>query len=231
MDNEIHPTAILEGQVELGEGNKIGPYSHIIGPVKIGNNNRIFSHAVIGSTPEIRNFDSPSAGVCIGDSCTIREAAQIHSGSKHLTSIGSRSFIMNQVYIAHDGVIGEDVTIASSALLAGGVTVGHFANIGMGVTVHQGRTIGALAMIGMGSVVTRDVPPAMMAFGNPSRIRRINKVGLLRFGFDKEIVESLEKVFDKDGFAGIQEIIGKIEPWDEQSRTLIHSLLHLKGDS
>lgn len=231
MDNEIHPTAIFEGQVELGEGNKIGPYSHIIGPVEIGNNNRIHSHAVIGSIPEIRNFDSQTFGVVIGDSCTIREAAQIHSGSRHPTSIGSRSFIMNQVYIAHDGVIGEDVTIASSALLAGGVTVRDFANIGMGTTVHQGRTIGALAMIGMGSVVTRDVPPAMMAFGNPSRIRRINKVGLQRFGFDKEIVESLEKGFVKDGFAGIVEIIGKIQPWDEKSKTLIHSLLHLQGDS
>lgn len=231
MDNEIHPTAILEGQIELGEGNKIGPYAHIIGPVKIGNNNRIHSHAVIGSRPEIRNFDSRPVGVVIGNSCTIREAAQIHSGSKHRTSIGSRSFIMNQVYIAHDGVIGEDVTIASSSLLAGGVTVGNFANLGMGTTVHQGRSIGALAMIGMGSVVTRDVPAAMMAFGNPSRIRQINKVGLRRFGFDNEIIESLDKGFDQDGFLGIEAIIGKIQPWDEQSRTLIHSLLHLKGDS
>lgn len=231
MDNQIHPTAILEGQIELGEGNKIGAYSHIIGPVKIGNNNRIHSYAIIGSPPEIRNFDSQAAGVSIGNSCTIREAAQIHSGSERSTSIGSRSYIMNQVYIAHDGVIGEDVTIASSALLAGGVTVGNFANLGMGTTVHQGRTIGAFAMIGMGSVVTRDVPPAVMIFGNPSRVRRINKVGLQRFGFAKEIVDSLEKSFDEDGIEGMQATFENIQPWDEQSRTLIQSLLQIKGDS
>lgn len=44
--------------------------------------------------------------------------------------------------------------------------------IGAHVTVLPGVTIGARSTIGAGSVVTRDVPPGVLAFGNPCRVQR-----------------------------------------------------------
>lgn len=231
MANQIHPTAVLEGQVELGEGNNIGPFVHIIGPVFIGDNNLIHSSVIIGASPEIRNFELPSAGVRIGDSCVIRESAQIHSGSKHPTYIGSHSFIMNQVYIAHDVTLGEGVTIASSALLAGGVSVGSYSNIGMGVTIHQGRNVDSLSMLGMGSIVTKDVPPAIISFGNPATPKRINKVGLIRFGFKEETIVALQEAFEAEGPDAVKNLLGALQPWDLKSEALLKMLKSTRGES
>ena len=52
------------------------------------------------------------------------------------------------------------------------ITVGNNVWIGMGVQVLPGVTIGDNAVIGAGSVVTRDVPPGVLAAGNPCRVIR-----------------------------------------------------------
>ncbi|MCO4098562.1 sugar O-acetyltransferase [Gemmatimonas sp.] len=52
------------------------------------------------------------------------------------------------------------------------IVVGDGAWIGAGSLVLPGVTIGAGAVIGAGSVVTSDVPPGMLAFGNPCRVQR-----------------------------------------------------------
>jgi UDP-N-acetylglucosamine acyltransferase len=201
MANEIHPTAIIDAGVELGDGNRIGPFAVISGPVTIGDDNWIGSGAIIGAPPEVRSFVHPrsdsgdeSPGVVIGSGNIIREAAQIHQGTKEATRIGSGTFIMNQVYVAHDARIGDDVTIASSALLAGHVEVGARANIGLGASVHQFRRIGGGTMVGMGALVTRDLPPYAMAYGSPARVRGANRVGLRRLGVDEDAIEAIDRL-------------------------------------
>lgn len=199
-ENFIHPTAILEGDVRIGVGNYIGPFAHISGPVVIGDNNWIGSNVRIGAIPEVKSinhFESATSadvfGVRIGNNAVIREAAQIHQGWKRETLIGSGSFIMNQVYIAHDCSIGENSTIASSVLLAGNVTLGVMANLGLGTTVHQGRNIGPLAMVGMASVITRDVPAFSKCFGSPAQVRGVNLIGMQRAGIAGEQIEVISK--------------------------------------
>ncbi len=201
--NDIHPTAVISGDVEIGEGNHIGAFAVVTGPVSIGDGNWIGAGVVIGAPPEIRSFVHPrrggaadvSGGVAIGSRNVIREYAQIHQGHKGTTTIGDDGFIMNQVYVAHDGRIGDRVTLASSVLLAGHVTVGDGANLGMGATVHQFTAVGAGAMVGMGSVVTRDVPPFALAYGSPARIRGANRVGLQRAGVAESAVEACDSSY------------------------------------
>jgi UDP-N-acetylglucosamine acyltransferase len=199
-ENFIHPTAILEGDVRIGVGNYIGPFAYISGPVVIGDNNWIGSNVRIGAIPEVKlinHFESATSsdgfGVRIGDNAVIREAAQIHQGWKRETFIGSGSFIMNQVYIAHDCSIGENSTIASSVLLAGNVTLGVMANLGLGTTVHQGRNIGPLAMVGMASVITRDIPAFSKCFGSPAKVEGVNRIGMQRAGVASEQIEAVSK--------------------------------------
>lgn len=203
-ENFIHPTAILEGDVKIGFGNYIGPYVYISGPVEIGDNNWIGSNVRIGAIPEVKalnHFESATSsdvfGVRIGNNVVIREAAQIHQGWKRETVIGSGSFIMNQVYIAHDCSVGENSTLASSVLLAGNVTLGVMANLGLGTKVHQGRNIGPLTMIGMSSVVTRDIPAFSKSFGSPAQVKGVNLIGMQRAGISSEQIEDISKLLSQ----------------------------------
>ncbi|MEZ3160048.1 UDP-N-acetylglucosamine acyltransferase [Microbacterium sp. BWT-B31] len=200
--NDIHPTAVIGEGVRLGRGNTIGPFVVLTGDVVIGDDNWIGTGVVIGAPPEVRTFDhpraagdDPGAGVVLGSGNVIREYAQIHAGLKSPTSIGDAGFIMNQVYIAHDGRVGNGVTMASSVLLAGHATVGDGANLGLGTKVHQFRSVGAGAMVGMGALVTRDIPAFALAYGAPARVVGANRVGLQRQHVDASLVERIHRAY------------------------------------
>jgi UDP-N-acetylglucosamine acyltransferase len=195
--NTIHPTAVIGDGVVLGDGNVIGPHVVLFGPLEIGDDNWIGPGVTIGTPPEVRGVEhgaqwletGASAGVRIGSRNTIREHTLIHQGWKQVTSVGDDCFLMNKVYVAHDTVIGDGVTLASTVTMGGHVHIGEKANIGLGTVVHQRRVIAAGAMVGMGSVVTRDVPPFALAYGNPARVQGANRVGMSRLGVDADAVE------------------------------------------
>jgi len=197
-DNVIHPTAVVGDGVILGSGNRIDAHVVITGNVVIGNSNWFCAGTVIGAAPEIRairpdadgTMSNTFAGVVIGNNNVFREASQVHQGHKRATTIGNDVYLMNQVYVAHDCILDDGATLASSVLLAGNVHVHAGANIGLGTVVHQGLEVGPLAMVGMGSVVTKPVPAFSKAFGVPLRAVGINSVGLSRAGFtDSSIAE------------------------------------------
>ncbi|MGL9724286.1 sugar O-acetyltransferase [Sodalis sp. (in: enterobacteria)] len=52
------------------------------------------------------------------------------------------------------------------------ITIGNNVWIGGGVTILPGVTIGDNTVIGAGSVVTRDIPASVLAFGYPCRVAR-----------------------------------------------------------
>jgi UDP-N-acetylglucosamine acyltransferase len=227
--NSIHPSASLVGDVVLGSGNTVGPHAVIIGPVTIGEDNWIGTGVVIGAPPEVRSWDHPrdalspcsGNGISIGDRNVIREYAQIHQGWKSTTRLGDDSFIMNQVYVAHDCELADSVTLASSVLLAGHVRLGAGANLGLGTAVHQGRVVGAGAMVGMGSVITHDAPPFAKLYGNPARLHGANVVGMNRLGIPDELVAEIDALYrspkfkpsDLSQFESRPEVSGAMATW------------------
>lgn len=228
VSNSIHPTAILVGDVRLGDDNTIGPFVTITGPVTIGDGNWIGAGVVIGAPPEVRGHEHPRTtsdvagnGIDIGDRNIIREYAQIHQGWKARTRLGDDLFIMNQSYVAHDCEIGNGVTMASSVLLAGHVRVGAGANLGLGTSVHQRTRIGDGAMVGMGAVVTRDVPPFAKAYGSPARVRGANSVGMERAGMSRSAIAAVELAYgannlDLISLASVPELASHFEGWTAQ---------------
>ncbi|MBP7777769.1 MAG: hypothetical protein KA371_11610 [Acidobacteria bacterium] len=91
------------------------------------------------------------------------------------TSLGRFVSLNRNVSVGHHALVGEFATVNPGANLAGFVTIGARTLIGMGVNVLDGVTVGADAVIGAGSLVTRDIPPGVVACGQPCRIVRENK--------------------------------------------------------
>ena len=198
----IHPSSILEGEIHLEEGVEIGPYCHLIGPLRIGKNsiissycyikgpaiigerNRFNPNCVIGTQPESKGKDA-TGSISIGNDNTFTEFTVItHGTSREGTRIGDGNFFLRNVHISHDCNLGNDVTLAHNVVLAGHVSVQDGANIGISSSIHQFSTIGAYSMIGMNSVVTKDIPPFVLAFGNPVKFQRWNSYQLKKLGIE-----------------------------------------------
>jgi UDP-N-acetylglucosamine acyltransferase len=160
---------------------------------------------MIGSPAEVRGIDhggcdgGVGTGIRIGSRTVIREHVTIHQGHYARTRIGDDCYIMNRVYIGHDGEIADRVTMASAVTLGGHVHVGAGANLGMGAIVHQRRVVGPSTMIGMGAVVTRDVPPFAKSYGNPGRVRGANRVGMQRQDIDEATIDLLDAAYATHG--------------------------------
>jgi UDP-N-acetylglucosamine acyltransferase len=98
-------------------------------------------------------------------------------------------------HVAHDVVIGDDVTVANGVQLAGHVVVEDWATFGGLAGVQQFARVGQSAFVAAGAMCERDVPPFVIVQGDRARVRALNKVGLERRGVPKESVRELERAF------------------------------------
>ena len=211
----IHPTAIIHPNAQVPPTCHIGPYCVIGEHVKIGDHCQLHSHVVIdghttlGRGNELFPFASIglktqdlkwNGGVTrteIGDNNTFREYVTIHSATSdgEVTSVGSRNHILAYCHLAHNVVLGNNVIMSNVATLAGHVMVEDHAVIGGLAAIHQFCRIGAYSIIGGCSKVVQDVPPYMLADGNPATTRTINKVGLERNNISEEAQSALKQAY------------------------------------
>lgn len=200
--NIIHPTAILGKNVKLGSGNYIGPYCVIRGDVEIGDNNRFISHVSVGSPPEHRRFPiDPSTldsigRITIGSNNTFFEFVTVNHPVQRVTAIGSECFFLAHVYLPHDCIIEDGVTIANGCTIGGYSILMRGCNLGFSVSVHQHTTIGPYCMVGMGSVVLKDLPPYCVYVGVGPRRLGVNNVGLSRNGFEESTIRVIQEWVD-----------------------------------
>jgi UDP-N-acetylglucosamine acyltransferase len=196
--SKIHPTAIIEDDVILGEDCEIAAYAVIKRHTRMGARNRIAEHAVIGGDPQDFKFKSDTLSYTeIGDDNYFREGVTIHRGSRpdSATRIGNGCFLMAYAHIAHDCIVGNNVVMANTAGIAGEVVVADKAFISAAVTVHQFCRIGRNAMIGLSAKVVQDALPFCITDGNPGRARGLNLVGLRRNGFSKDDIAALKDAY------------------------------------
>lgn len=209
----IHPTAVVHPGAQIGEGCEIGPYgvigehvalgqgcrlhSHVVidGHTKLGEENEIFPFACIGLKTQDLKFKGGIPRTEIGDRNTFREHVTIHSATNDgdATIVGSDNHVLAYCHVAHDVRLGSHIVMSNVATLAGHVVVEDFAVVGGLAAVHQFCRIGRMSIIGGCSKVVQDVPPFMLADGNPARTRAVNKVGLERNGIGEEAQNALKQ--------------------------------------
>lgn len=212
---KIHPTAIIEPGAEIGDGCEIGPYCviganvqlgpgcwlqhhvSISGPSRIGQANRFFAFGSIGQQTQDLKYVGEPTFLEVGDGNTFREFCTVHRGTApgSVTKVGNRGNFLAYSHIAHDCIVGDSVIFSNNGTIAGHVTVEDFAIIGGLTAVHQFCRIGRHAITGGCSKIVQDVPPFMIADGNPAEIRGFNKVGLERHGFTEESVKRIKEAY------------------------------------
>lgn len=211
----IHPTAIVNTGAEIDEDVEIGAYSIVGEHVKIGRATRIMPHvfldgwttigegctifpfASIGSQTQDLKYKGAVTFVEIGDKTTLREYVTVNAGTNEgdVTRVGARCHIMAYSHVAHQCIVGNGVIISNAGTLAGHVIVEDNAVIGGLCGIHQFVRIGRLCIIGGCSKTTQDIPPFMMADGNPAIIHGLNTIGLQRHGLPEAIRHTLKEAY------------------------------------
>jgi len=217
----IHPTAIIEDNVEIGPDCEISAYAVIKRYTRIGARNRFFEHAVIGGEPQDVKFKGETSYLEIGDDNIIREYCTFHraNGEGETTHIGSRNFFMVGVHVAHNCEIGDDNIFANEVALAGHIKIEDHVFLSNNVGAHQFVRMGRYAMIGGKSKIVQDVLPFFITDGNPSRLRGVNSVGLRRGGFAEEERRALKEAYKLlfRSTMPIQDALRELEQVDDEN--------------
>ena len=190
--------SIVGEHVEIGANTWIGPHVVIEGHTRIGADNRFFQFCSVGAAPQDKKYAGEPTRLEIGDRNTFRESCTINRGTiqdRHLTTVGDDNWVMAYVHIAHDCVLGSNIILANSTQLAGHVHIGDWVILGGITGVHQFVRIGAHSMTAFGSMLAQDLPPFVMAFGNPAEPRGINAEGLKRRGFSADAIAVIRRAF------------------------------------
>jgi UDP-N-acetylglucosamine acyltransferase len=194
---DIGPFCVIGEHVVLGEGCKLHSHVVIDGHTTLGMGNEIFPFASIGLKTQDLKWKGGITRVEIGDNNTFREYVTIHSATADgcATRVGSNNNILAYCHIAHDCRLGSHIIMSNVGTLAGHVTVEDHAIVGGLAAIHQFCRIGKMSIIGGCSKVVQDVPPFMLADGNPAETRTVNKVGLERNGVSEEVQGALRQAY------------------------------------
>ena len=205
-DVEVGPYAVIGPDVRIGRGSKIGAHCVIQGHTTIGEDNTFFQFSSIGAAPQDKKYAGEPTRLEIGHRNTVREFCTFNTGTAQdsgCTRIADDNWIMAYVHIAHDVQLGSQTILANNATLAGHVHVGDWVIIGGLSGVHQFVKIGAHAMVGFSSAISQDVPPFIMADGNPAAARGFNVEGLRRRGFGPERIAAVKAMYRQIYRAGL----------------------------
>jgi UDP-N-acetylglucosamine acyltransferase len=197
-DVEVGPFAVIGPDVVIGAGCRIGPHAVIKGPTVMGEGNRVFQFASIGDDPQDMKYRGEPTRLVIGARNTFREYVSVNRGTvtgAGETRIGNDNLILAYSHVAHDCVLGDHIIMSNAVNLAGHVQVGDWAILSGYAGAHQFCRIGAHAFIANNTAVLQDIPPYVLAAGQPAEPRAVNVEGLKRRGFTDEQMRAIRNAF------------------------------------
>ncbi|HMS10593.1 MAG TPA: acyl-ACP--UDP-N-acetylglucosamine O-acyltransferase, partial [Pyrinomonadaceae bacterium] len=179
-------------------GVRLDSHVAVDGRTSIGRGTHVFPFVSIGLAPQDLKYGGEETATEIGEENQIREFVTIHRGTAGgggVTRLGNRNLLMAQAHVAHDCRVGNDVIMANAATLAGHVEIADRANVGAYSGVHQFCRVGREAFVGGYSVVVKDAPPFAIIQGNHAKCYGLNRVGMRRRGYAKEVIENLNHAY------------------------------------
>lgn len=146
----IHPTAVVDKPLQLGDGTQIWHFCHVCAGAQIGQNVVLGQNSYVGGT------------VVIGNGCRIQNNVSLYDGLE----LGADVFVGPSVVFTN--VVNPRAHINRHAEFKR-TRIGRGATIGANATILPGVTLGPYSFIAAGAVVTRDVPGHALVAGVPGR--------------------------------------------------------------
>lgn len=154
-----HESSYVDDGAEIGEGTKIWHFCHIMRGAKIGSNCSLGQNVNIGGKAIIGNGVKIQNNVSVYDDVIVEDDVFLGPSMVFTNVINPRAFVQRK-------------NEYKQTVLKKGCS------IGANATVVCGVTIGEYALVGAGSVVTKDVPPYSLVYGNPARVHgKVDKEG------------------------------------------------------
>ena len=150
----VHPTAVVDDGAVIGTGTQIWHFSHVMAGAVLGENCRLGQNVFVGRDVKIGNRVKIHNNVSVYENVTLED--DVFCGP---------SAVFTNVREPRSAFPKNPATGFLPTRVARGATIGANATIVCGVT------IGTQSFIGAGSVVTKDVPPYALVYGNPARVR------------------------------------------------------------
>ena len=196
-DVEVGPFCHIGPQVEIGCGTRLIGHVSLAGPARIGEGNVFYPYCSIGQRSQDLKYTSEPTYLEIGNNNSFREFCTVNRGTLPGTKtiIGHHGNFLAYSHIAHDCTVGDHVIFSNNGTIAGHVIVEDHVIIGGLSGVHQFCRLGQHSIVGGCTKIVQDVPPYMIADGNPAEVRGINQVGLERRGFVAEDTRTLREAY------------------------------------
>jgi len=250
---QIHPSTVVDDDVDLGEDVIIGPHCVIhrgvtIGArtildanvvieenVKIGRDNHFFPNSVIGCLPQVLGLDSKSkiGRLVIGDRNVFHENVTIHPSRYEdaQTQLGNDNFLMVGAHVGHDCILEDKVVLSNYVQIGGHAKIETGAWMSGVSGLHQFVTLGRWCFVAALTGVTQDAPPFLIISGhNPPRVRGVNKKGLERAGLtqqqQKQILEAYRKLYRQKGtLLANAENLAQEDGLDENVKAMVDAVI------
>jgi sugar O-acyltransferase (sialic acid O-acetyltransferase NeuD family) len=150
-------------------------YNIDAGIITIGDNwSRFKVHqSIMEQMPSFEFVNAIHPSVVIGKNVQLGFGVVMMAGVivNPLSKIGNFTFFATGCQIEHDCIIEDYASVSAGSVMGGYVSIGKFSAVTLGVTILDRLKIGENSVIGSGSLVLKDVPDNVLAYGNP-----INKI-------------------------------------------------------
>jgi UDP-N-acetylglucosamine acyltransferase len=192
----VGPYCVIEGPVTIGPDCEFGPHVHLVGPLALGRGNKVGTGAVIGTDPQHLGYKGQPTRTEIGDFNTFREHVTVHRGSHVdlVTRIGDRNYFMAHSHVAHDCRVGNDCVLANAVLLAGHCQLQDRVFISGSAALHQFVRMGRLSFLTGLEGVSKDVIPFVMV-RDRFALAGVNVVGMRRAGMSASDTQAARRAF------------------------------------
>lgn len=185
----IYPFVYIEDDVVIGDDCVIYPGANLMNGTRLGKGNTIFQNTVLSALPQDFDYKGDPTLCIIGDGNIVRENVVINRAT-HLggeTKIGNGNFIMEGVHISHDTKIGNKNVFGYGTKIAGDCEIADFTIFSSGVIANPGVRVGDAAMIQSGCNFSKDIPPYIVASGNPIKYGGVNAYVIDRINISEKV--------------------------------------------
>jgi sugar O-acyltransferase (sialic acid O-acetyltransferase NeuD family) len=161
--------------------NIVDEYKIDAGLITIGDNysRSIVYDSIIKQMPSFEFINAIHPSVIIGKNVEIGFGVVIMAGViiNPLSKIGNFTFFATGCQIEHDCVIEDYASVSAGSVMGGYVSIGMFSAITLGVVILDRLKIGKNSVIGSGSLVLKNIPDNVLAYGNPINKIRAREIG------------------------------------------------------